>query len=164
MAALQSSMTSLSLSSNSFLGQRLSPPTLYPVTVPYPTNPLTFFVFSILLCFVAFKLVVHCYMKFHHDFLLKLQFFVGHIIMGVSQLGAFSQFFFCTVFLLARCMLVIEVAIMSFPLMFSFFTGNSLMGFSQVRDFCTTQICCTLWLLTNYVMVVEVTVWRYTHC
>lgn len=72
MAALQSSMTSLSLSSNSFLGQRLSPPTLYPVTVPYPTNPLTFFVFSILLCFVAFKLVVHCYMKFHHDFLLKL--------------------------------------------------------------------------------------------
>ena len=31
-----------------------------------------FFVFSILLCFVAFKLVVHCYMKFHHDFLLKL--------------------------------------------------------------------------------------------
>lgn len=72
MAALQSSMTSLSLSSNSFLGQRLSPPTVYPVTVPYPTNPLTFFVFSILLCLVAFKLVVHCYMKFHHDFLLKL--------------------------------------------------------------------------------------------
>ncbi|XP_075671102.1 large ribosomal subunit protein uL24c isoform X2 [Castanea sativa] len=33
MAALQSSMTSLSLSSNSFLGQRLSPPTLYPVTL-----------------------------------------------------------------------------------------------------------------------------------
>jgi hypothetical protein len=86
MAALQSSMTSLSLSSNSFLGQRLSPPTLYPVPVLYPANPLSlFFFFSILLCFLAFKLIVYWYMKFHYDFNLKLWFFVGNIIMGVSQ-------------------------------------------------------------------------------
>lgn len=35
MAALQSSMTSLSISSNSFFGQRLSFPSLSPVTVSY---------------------------------------------------------------------------------------------------------------------------------
>ncbi|GMY31489.1 50S ribosomal protein L24, chloroplastic [Fagus crenata] len=39
MAALQSSMTSLSLSSNSFLGQRLSPPTLYPVPAKPSEKP-----------------------------------------------------------------------------------------------------------------------------
>lgn len=39
MAALQSSMTSLSLSSNSFLGQRLSPPTLYAVPAKPTEKP-----------------------------------------------------------------------------------------------------------------------------
>ncbi|KAJ7948508.1 50S ribosomal L24-like protein [Quillaja saponaria] len=39
MAALQSSMTSLSLSSNSFLGQRLSPITVYPVPVQSTEKP-----------------------------------------------------------------------------------------------------------------------------
>ncbi|XP_040987954.1 50S ribosomal protein L24, chloroplastic [Juglans microcarpa x Juglans regia] len=39
MAALQSSMTSLSLSSNSFLGQRLSPPTLYAVPAKPSEKP-----------------------------------------------------------------------------------------------------------------------------
>ncbi|KAJ7981631.1 50S ribosomal protein L24 [Quillaja saponaria] len=39
MAALQSSMSSLSLSPNSFLGQRLSPITLYPVPVQSTEKP-----------------------------------------------------------------------------------------------------------------------------
>ncbi|ONI13058.1 hypothetical protein PRUPE_4G200400 [Prunus persica] len=39
MAALQTSMTSLSLSSNSFLGQRLLPPTLYPVPANLTAKP-----------------------------------------------------------------------------------------------------------------------------
>ncbi|KDP39032.1 hypothetical protein JCGZ_00789 [Jatropha curcas] len=39
MAALQSSMTSLSISSNSFFGQRLSFPSVSPVLVKSPENP-----------------------------------------------------------------------------------------------------------------------------
>lgn len=93
MAALQSSLTSLSLSSNSFLGQRLSPPTLYAVPVPYPTSPRC--LFSIFFCSVAFKLILYRYIKAYFDFIfLKLLFFVGNMCFKIV---AFFSNFLCYV-------------------------------------------------------------------
>lgn len=105
MAALQSSMTSLSLSSNSFLGQRLSPSTLYAVPVPYIL--LFLLVSSYISCFVPSKLMWVCVRNPFSP--LKLSFFFGNIIMGVSRLEFFLKFL-----VLCRCLLVVWVAIMIF--------------------------------------------------
>ena len=98
MAALQSSMTSLSLSSNSFLGQRLSPPTLYAVPVPYPISPLS--IFSNFLCSFWFF-----FFFFFSNYCSLLV-----IYNGCFKIVAFFSNFLCNV--VFNFMLVLRVAIM----------------------------------------------------